>query len=166
MVIARSATTVAIASTDRSTPGAGRTTVPPLISGAKISHAAASKAMRDAYVFLRRLENRVQMLRDEQAHALPIDALARERIAVALGFADVAALDDALSAHRTRVADAFGATLEPHRDAPRAASDGDALRLWAAAASGAGAPVAGWSSLTPTVSSVDRTALSVDEDGA
>ncbi len=102
--------------------------------------AAASKAMRDAYVFLRRLENRVQMLRDEQAHALPVDALARERIAVALGFADVAALDDALSAHRTRVADAFGATLEPHRDAPRAASDGDALRLWAAAASGAAPP--------------------------
>ena len=42
--------------------------------------AAAAKQLRAAYRFLRRVENRVQMLRDEQTHELPDDADQRERI--------------------------------------------------------------------------------------
>src|SRR2546427_3500392 len=45
-------------------------------------------ALREAYLFLRRLENRLQMLRDAQTHVLPSDALDRERIAVGLGYPD------------------------------------------------------------------------------
>jgi len=56
-----------------------------------------------AYVFLRRLENRLQMLGDEQVHALPTAPLARERIALAMGAADWSALLAALAAHRNCV---------------------------------------------------------------
>src|SRR4029077_1849081 len=37
-------------------------------------NAASARRLRDAYRFLRRVENRVQMLRDEQTHELPPDA--------------------------------------------------------------------------------------------
>src|SRR5690606_10235885 len=68
--------------------------------------------LRAAYLFLRRAENRVQMLRDEQTHGLPDDPLARARIAATLGFADVAAMQAALDAERAWVADLFARTLE------------------------------------------------------
>lgn len=72
-----------------------------------------------AYRFLRRIENRLQMLRDAQTHALPDGAEDRARIAGALGFADWAGLLAELDAHRGRVAAEFGALLAPQRgDAP------------------------------------------------
>ncbi len=79
-------------------------------------------ALTDAYRFLRRLENRLQMLADAQTHALPGDALARLRIARGLGYGDWAALREALDAHRARVALEFGALLAPRgtRHAPAA----------------------------------------------
>src|SRR5690606_36670756 len=42
----------------------------------------------DAYRYLRRLENRLQMLRDAQVHSLPDDAGDRARIAAGLGHPD------------------------------------------------------------------------------
>jgi len=53
-----------------------------------------------AYVFLRRLENRLQMLEDRQVHRLPGGALARERIARAMGHRDWDCLSAELEAHR------------------------------------------------------------------
>jgi [glutamine synthetase] adenylyltransferase / [glutamine synthetase]-adenylyl-L-tyrosine phosphorylase len=41
--------------------------------------------LRAAYLYLRRLENCLQMLADNQAHQLPADALSQERIALAMG---------------------------------------------------------------------------------
>jgi glutamate-ammonia-ligase adenylyltransferase len=46
---------------------------------------AAVVELRTAYLYLRRLENRLQMLNDQQIHQLPADALGRERIALAMG---------------------------------------------------------------------------------
>lgn len=66
-----------------------------------------------AYAFLRRLENRLQMLRDAQTHALPADPTDRLRIAVGLGHADWDALVAALEVQRQRVATEFGALLAP-----------------------------------------------------
>ncbi len=48
----------------------------------------AVEDLRAAYVYLRRLENRLQMLGDAQTHKLPEDTLSRERIALAMGAAD------------------------------------------------------------------------------
>ncbi|HYL03596.1 MAG TPA: bifunctional [glutamate--ammonia ligase]-adenylyl-L-tyrosine phosphorylase/[glutamate--ammonia-ligase] adenylyltransferase [Steroidobacteraceae bacterium] len=56
-----------------------------------------------AYIFLRRLENRLQMLGDAQVHTLPAEPLARERIALAMGARDWPALSAELAAHRERV---------------------------------------------------------------
>ncbi|MFC0679946.1 bifunctional [glutamate--ammonia ligase]-adenylyl-L-tyrosine phosphorylase/[glutamate--ammonia-ligase] adenylyltransferase [Lysobacter korlensis] len=71
----------------------------------------------DAYRFLRRLENRVQMLRDAQTHALPEAPEDRLRIAQGLGYRDWGELLEALDGHRGRVAAEFDALLAPQRGA-------------------------------------------------
>nr|WP_283254797.1 bifunctional [glutamate--ammonia ligase]-adenylyl-L-tyrosine phosphorylase/[glutamate--ammonia-ligase] adenylyltransferase [Luteimonas galliterrae] len=68
-------------------------------------------ALAAAYRFLRKLENRLQMLRDAQTHALPESEADRHRIAIGCGFADWPALRAQLDAHRGRVAAEFGALL-------------------------------------------------------
>ncbi len=68
-----------------------------------------------AYRFLRRVENRLQMLRDAQTHCLPTDPLDRTRIALGLGHADWDALLLALNAQRQRVSTEFGALLAPRQ---------------------------------------------------
>ena len=77
--------------------------------------AADGAALVAAYRFLRRLENRLQMLRDAQTHRLPADAQDRERIALGLGYAGWDALLSALDVQRQRVATEFAALLAPRR---------------------------------------------------
>ena len=72
-------------------------------------------ALREAYLFLRRLENRLQMLRDAQTHTLPADALERLRIAIGLGYPDFDSLRDALALQQQRVSTEFGALLAPRK---------------------------------------------------
>ena len=66
-----------------------------------------------AYDFLRRLENRLQMLRDAQTHALPSDPTDRLRLACTLGYEDWDALVAALDVQRQRVSTEFAALLAP-----------------------------------------------------
>lgn len=77
--------------------------------------AEAGVALKEAYLFLRRLENRLQMFADAQTHALPERADERARIADALGYADWTALRVALDAQRERVTGEFEALLAPRR---------------------------------------------------
>jgi glutamate-ammonia-ligase adenylyltransferase len=77
-----------------------------------------------AYVFLRRLENRLQMLGDAQVHALPQEPLARARIALAMGERDWPALVAALLAHRERVSGHFREVI-----LGGAAGDDNAVRI-------------------------------------
>jgi [glutamine synthetase] adenylyltransferase / [glutamine synthetase]-adenylyl-L-tyrosine phosphorylase len=63
--------------------------------------------LRAAYVFLRRLENRLQMLGDAQTHRLPGDGLTCERIAIAMGAQDWPALARELEVQRSRVSRHF-----------------------------------------------------------
>ncbi|MBB5865128.1 bifunctional [glutamate--ammonia ligase]-adenylyl-L-tyrosine phosphorylase/[glutamate--ammonia-ligase] adenylyltransferase [Xanthomonas sp. 3058] len=97
-------------------------------------------ALTEAYRFLRRLENRLQMLRDAQTHALPQAPLDRERIALGLGYAEWAALLQALTPHRTRVAAEFAELLAPRvrTTAPDALAD-----YWRALPEGDAAPLSG-----------------------
>ncbi|KLD71416.1 bifunctional [glutamate--ammonia ligase]-adenylyl-L-tyrosine phosphorylase/[glutamate--ammonia-ligase] adenylyltransferase [Xanthomonas pisi] len=97
-------------------------------------------ALTAAYRFLRRLENRLQMLRDAQTHALPQAPLDRERIALGLGHADWPALLDALAPHRSRVAAEFAELLAPRvrATAPDALAD-----YWRALPEGDAAPLLG-----------------------
>ena len=63
----------------------------------------AAEELGAAYTFLRRLENRLQMLADAQVHRVPADALSRERIALAMGSRDWPAVLAELDEHRGRV---------------------------------------------------------------
>ena len=66
-----------------------------------------TEELRAAYVYLRRLENRLQMIGDAQVHSLPEDPLTRERIALAMGAPDWAALVSELNRHRELVSRHF-----------------------------------------------------------
>ncbi|MBX9401735.1 bifunctional [glutamate--ammonia ligase]-adenylyl-L-tyrosine phosphorylase/[glutamate--ammonia-ligase] adenylyltransferase [Lysobacter sp. BMK333-48F3] len=81
----------------------------------------AGADLAEAYRFLRRLENRLQMLRDAQTHALPATAEDRARIALGLDYPDWEALQAQLAHHRERVTAEFEALLAPRRR--RAAPD-------------------------------------------
>jgi glutamate-ammonia-ligase adenylyltransferase len=85
---------------------------------------ASADALAGAYRFLRRLENRLQMLREEQTHALPEDAATRARLAAGLDYPDWDALAAALARHRATVAAEFARVFEARR---RDRNEGDAL---------------------------------------
>lgn len=63
--------------------------------------------LSDAYVFLRRLEHRLQFLDDQQTHDLPENPADREIIAQAAGFDDVTSLLAELQQHRAIVSRHF-----------------------------------------------------------
>ncbi len=81
------------------------------------------EALRATYRFLRRLENRLQMLADVQTYALPADSLLRARIASGLGYAQWDGLEAELATHRVFVSSEFSTLLAP-RGKTASASDG------------------------------------------
>ncbi|KAF1687248.1 bifunctional [glutamate--ammonia ligase]-adenylyl-L-tyrosine phosphorylase/[glutamate--ammonia-ligase] adenylyltransferase [Pseudoxanthomonas broegbernensis] len=85
-----------------------------LVAAGQIA-AQDGRALAQCYRFLRRLENRVQMLRDAQTHALPEDGEDRLRLALALGYGGWPELAQALAARRAQVSAEFDALLVPRR---------------------------------------------------
>jgi [glutamine synthetase] adenylyltransferase / [glutamine synthetase]-adenylyl-L-tyrosine phosphorylase len=67
--------------------------------------------LRADYLFLRSVENRVQMLGDQQTHFLPAPQAQRDRIAASLKFASTADFLDELAKVRTRVHRRFGEAI-------------------------------------------------------
>jgi [glutamine synthetase] adenylyltransferase / [glutamine synthetase]-adenylyl-L-tyrosine phosphorylase len=92
--------------------------------------AATEARLADSYRCLRRVENRLQMLRDAQVHALPQAPLDRLRIARGLGFDDAMAFETALSEARAGVSREFAALLSQRDQQPRV--DGDLPAYWRA----------------------------------
>src|SRR6516225_6949772 len=92
--------------------------------------AEAVSELTEAYVFLRRLENRLQMLADAQVHRLPGDPLARERIALAMGVCDWPALVSELDAQRARVSHHFRLVFSGGDEPDAAAVRIDLGRFW------------------------------------
>ena len=90
-----------------------RRLLPALQALAQAGHLPAdtADALAVAYRCLRALENRLQMLRDAQTHALPTDRLDRLRLARGLGHGDWPALRALLDGHRERVSREFDALL-------------------------------------------------------
>ena len=83
---------------------------------------AAVDALREAYVFLRNLEHRLQYRDDQQTQSLPTDGAEREALALAMGFDDVAQFDRALAWHRDAVATHFASVFGDGGDTAVAAS--------------------------------------------
>ncbi len=89
----------------------------------------STRALDDAYVFLRRCENAIQMYGDLQTHKLPRENKARDALRVALGFADEPELRAALDAVRGRVHAEFRRLFADEDDRTGAVRV-DAERLW------------------------------------
>ncbi|MFZ2508007.1 MAG: bifunctional [glutamate--ammonia ligase]-adenylyl-L-tyrosine phosphorylase/[glutamate--ammonia-ligase] adenylyltransferase [Steroidobacteraceae bacterium] len=75
----------------------------PRLQGVKLLPAAAVAGLLDAYEFLRRCENRLQMAADQQTHALPADEAGRDRLAAAMGASGWGEFIRALDARRATV---------------------------------------------------------------
>ena len=67
--------------------------------------------LTDAYVFLRYVENRLQMDEDRQTHSLPDDSTDRCRLAFSMGFKDWRSFSESLEAHMGKVHHHFRALL-------------------------------------------------------
>jgi len=78
-----------------------------LLAQKKLLPAAAFEELSGAYVFLRRLEHRLQYLDDAQTHELPEGTEDRSLVAGAMGFDSWDAFRAALEAHRVRVSSHF-----------------------------------------------------------
>ncbi|MFK7993832.1 MAG: bifunctional [glutamate--ammonia ligase]-adenylyl-L-tyrosine phosphorylase/[glutamate--ammonia-ligase] adenylyltransferase [Granulosicoccus sp.] len=95
-------------------------------------------ALIAAYIYLRRVENGVQMMRDEQVHTLPVDDEDRLRLLYMLNEADWPTFKATLANHQQRVAQCF-ANLFESQDESNGQGDGDqhreldaARNIWAA----------------------------------
>jgi glutamate-ammonia-ligase adenylyltransferase len=85
--------------------------------------------LRAAYLFLRDLENRLQMLDDKQTQRLPEAPEDLGAVAASLGLSTSEAFLEALDAHRDRVQEAFDQTFAaPQTDEP--AGESPLSQLW------------------------------------
>jgi glutamate-ammonia-ligase adenylyltransferase len=83
------------------------------------------------YVFLRRLENAIQMYADEQTHSLPVNQEAQQALCIALGFADWNALIARFSDVRGEVHEEFRRIFaEPDQQQAEEGLAGWLLELW------------------------------------
>ncbi len=72
--------------------------------------------LHDAYVFLRKTENRLQEFSDQQTHMLPCDPEDQNRLACTMGFDDWHSFDQCLKRHMESVHRHFSQLLSPKED--------------------------------------------------
>lgn len=89
-----------------------------LLADARHLTAQAADELRAAYVFLRNVEHRLQMVADRQTHVLPGDPLEQLRLAFGMGFDTWDAFHSALQRHSARVQAQFERMFRaPQREA-------------------------------------------------
>ncbi|HHH35870.1 MAG TPA: bifunctional [glutamate--ammonia ligase]-adenylyl-L-tyrosine phosphorylase/[glutamate--ammonia-ligase] adenylyltransferase [Gammaproteobacteria bacterium] len=94
----------------------------------------AARRLQEAYVFLRRTENRLQAHGDRQTHVLPQETTDRQRLALAMGYGGWKAFKDCLDHHRRQVQEQFSAVFsapqgEGHAE-EEGTQDGAFARIW------------------------------------
>ena len=87
------------------------------IEALELMSADTVEMVREDYMILRRLENRIQALRDQQTHLLPAGE-DRNRMARAMGLASSGALESQLDSIRQRVSDRFENIFPDQREEP------------------------------------------------
>jgi glutamate-ammonia-ligase adenylyltransferase len=95
----------------------------PLLAGSKLVSAEDIAELTAAYLELRKAENALQMMRDEQTHVLPQDPLDRARLALNMGLMDWPSTAARLESTLDKVAAQFDALLFGTPDAPRRHDD-------------------------------------------
>jgi glutamate-ammonia-ligase adenylyltransferase len=108
---------------DRRLQNAALLQVLPLLAGSKLISREDIAELTEAYLQLRKAENALQMMRDQQIHALPEDSLDRARLAMIMGYKDWEETHAALNATLAKVAAQFDALLFGTPDAPRRNDD-------------------------------------------
>ena len=83
----------------------------PLLDRSRLLPPGAAAELREAYEFLRLIENRLQEWADEQTHSLPEDPPLQARLAHAMALPDWQALLAILDVHRDRVSRHFQAVV-------------------------------------------------------
>jgi [glutamine synthetase] adenylyltransferase / [glutamine synthetase]-adenylyl-L-tyrosine phosphorylase len=91
----------------------------PLLAGSKLVSTDDIAELSEAYLVLRKAENALQMMRDEQTHTLPEDALDRARLSLIMGYKDWGATSAQLEATLEKVSGQFDALLFGTPDAQR-----------------------------------------------
>jgi glutamate-ammonia-ligase adenylyltransferase len=104
---------------DRRLQNASLLEVLPMLAGSKLMAAADIAELADAYLILRKAENALQLIRDEQTHSLPDTPLDRARLSVNMGLPDWPAVNALIETARDRVARQFDALLSGAADAQR-----------------------------------------------
>ena len=101
---------------DRRLQNASLLEVLPMLAGSKLMSAADIAELTDAYLVLRKAENALQLIRDEQTHSLPDAPLDRSRVSVNMGLPDWPAANSCIESARDRVARQFDALLSGASD--------------------------------------------------
>ncbi|HEY2780552.1 MAG TPA: bifunctional [glutamate--ammonia ligase]-adenylyl-L-tyrosine phosphorylase/[glutamate--ammonia-ligase] adenylyltransferase [Steroidobacteraceae bacterium] len=83
----------------------------PLLAGSKLISSDDVAELIEAYFLLRKAENALQMMRDQQTHTLPDDPADRARLALSMGFDDWDATSRAIESTLDAVAGQFDALL-------------------------------------------------------
>src|SRR5688572_26253948 len=96
----------------------------PQLAGGKLLPARVAQELEAAYLFLRRIENHLQMRADAQTHTIPVEPLARARIAASMGFRNWDTCSAELDLHRARVTRAFQEVMFARHDAATAEAPG------------------------------------------
>lgn len=103
-------------------------TVMPRLQALGVLPEETVSALRDAYIFLRETEHRIQALKDKQTQMLPTDKAAQERLAWSMGHATWQAFYARLGEVRESVSEYFGQFIsggeeEAETSVPEAASE-------------------------------------------
>jgi [glutamine synthetase] adenylyltransferase / [glutamine synthetase]-adenylyl-L-tyrosine phosphorylase len=114
---------------DRRLQNAALLEVLPLLAGSKLVSGDDIAELTEAYLILRKAENALQMMRDEQTHTLPDGSLDRARLAMIMGFKDWDETNTALDATLEKVAEQFEALLFGTPDAKHRHDDIGAVWL-------------------------------------
>lgn len=96
----------------------------------------AVKDLLEAYVFLRNVEHRLQMYRDQQTHLLPEQEPDRLRVAYAMGFDNWSAFEEATRKHMRRVHGHFEQVFVAPQGERAEAEDQGLIAVWRGALDG------------------------------
>jgi [glutamine synthetase] adenylyltransferase / [glutamine synthetase]-adenylyl-L-tyrosine phosphorylase len=108
---------------DRRLQNASLLEVLPMLAGSKLMSTAEVAELTDDYLVLRKAENALQMIRDEQTHSVPGEAIDRARLGLNMGAQRWDDCGARIDAARDNVARQFGALLFGAPDTPHRHDD-------------------------------------------
>lgn len=86
--------------------------------------------LKQAYHFLRRLENRIQMDRDQQVHNLPVDEVGRQKLSLAMGVEHWDELSEQIKIHRENVDTIFQSIISNENETEENTAEAITLKAY------------------------------------